>query len=132
VSAVDNNIWRLRELGQAAASFSGGGSVARILADGSRPLPFRDAAFDLALAVDFVAPGFITEFARVLRHGGCLVMQTFGGHGQNWLALPEPGQFRRELEDGFDVLDYRETPVGPTKREAASVRFLARRVSMPA
>jgi SAM-dependent methyltransferase len=132
VTAVDIDAWRLSELGQAAASLSGGGSIARVLADGTCPLPFRDGAFDLVLVVDFVAPGFIAELARVLRHDGCLVIQTYGGQGQNWMALPEPGQFRRELEDAFDVLDYRETPVGPTKREAASVRFLARRVATPA
>ena len=127
VTAADIDPKRLTDVGQIPASFRGDGTINTVRADGSGTLPFRDEGFDLVMIVHFVPPGIIANVTPLLRRGGHLLLETYGGHGENWRMLPEAGKLRRELKTEFDVLDYRERLVGPTKHEAASVRFLARR-----
>jgi SAM-dependent methyltransferase len=98
-----------------------------VVADASRELPVRDAAFDAAAVVHFISGGLFERVAAALKPGGWFVFESFGGHGGNWRVLPAAGQYRSELDAMFDVVDYRERPVGPTRTEAVSVRFLARR-----
>lgn len=103
------------------------GSVSRVKVDASGYLPFRDGSFDIVIVVHFVTPGLIANVAPLLRSRGHLLIETYGGHGENWRALPAPGQYREELSAAFEVVDYNERLVGPTKTEAASVRLLASR-----
>lgn len=127
VTAVDMNFDRIEALDKSAATDVGSGSVCSVLADGRQDLPFSDGVFDLVLVVHFVAPGIVARLAPLIAAGGYLLLESYGGHGENWRALPAAGQARSELVAQFEVLDLRERPVGPTKREAVSVRFLARR-----
>lgn len=122
VAAVDIDAVRLPTISEAAF-----GTVATIVADGTRTLPFRAASFDLVLVVHFVPARLVELVSPVLRSGGFLVVETFGGHGGNWRALPGKGEYRRALEGAFDVLEYLERMVGPTKTEAEAVKLLARK-----
>jgi SAM-dependent methyltransferase len=126
VTAVDMDPRRLADVASVAAA-TPRGAIHCVRANGAGPLPFRPQTFDLAIVVHFVAPGLISEVTPMLRPGGWLLVETFGGQGGNWRDLPALGQFSCELSADFDLVDYRERPVGPTRREAASVRFLARR-----
>jgi hypothetical protein len=101
--------------------------VAAVRANATVDLPFRESSFDLVLVVHFVADGLIGRIGPLLRGGGYLLIETYGGHGANWMALPQPGQMRDELACRFEIIDYRERLVGPTRTEAASVKFVARR-----
>jgi SAM-dependent methyltransferase len=101
------------------------GTIECVVADGTQALPFKPRTFDLILVVHFVADNLVRHLRPLLREGGHLLFESFGGHGENYKALPQPGEMKQALA-GFDILDYRERPIGPTRREAVSVRFLAR------
>ena len=126
VTAVDIDEMRVGSLRRAARP-DHVGSIACLVADCSRPLPFRPRSFDAAVVVHFVPEGLADLAAPVIRPGGHLIIETFGGHGGNWQALPRAGAFRKEIEAAFDLLIYRERPVGPTKTEAVAVKLLARK-----
>jgi hypothetical protein len=76
--------------------------------------------------VHFVSANVIRRTKPVIRRGGYLIFESFGAQGENWRGLPAPGCMANELADGFELLDYRERPAGPTGTEAAAVRFIAR------
>jgi hypothetical protein len=120
VFAVDIDLGRLAAVRRASPD-----AVVCVQADGSRPLPFRPGSFDLIVVVHFVADDLPGLLYPLLRTGGHLLFESFGGQGGNWEALPKPGAMRAALEPGFDIRDYRERLVGPTRSKAASVRFLA-------
>jgi SAM-dependent methyltransferase len=98
-----------------------------VLGDADRAFPFRDHAFDAAVVVHFISGGLIDRIACALKPGGSFVFESFGGHGGNWKVLPAAGQYRSELNADYEILDYRERPVGPMRTEAVAVKFLARR-----
>jgi SAM-dependent methyltransferase len=104
----------------------GGSGIHRLRVDATKPLPFRTGSFDLVVIVHFVCPGLIAGVTPILRSGGHLLIETYAGHGENWRTLPAPGEYRDELGSRFEILDYYERPVGPTKAEAAVVRLFAR------
>jgi SAM-dependent methyltransferase len=124
VVAADLDIKRLAGLGAQAQV---GPSAHRVRVDATNPLPFRAGTFDLIVVVHFVSPGLIANVTPLLRTGGYLLIETYGGQGENWRALPAPGQYRRELSSAFEVVDYYERGVGPSQIEAAAVRLFARR-----
>jgi SAM-dependent methyltransferase len=97
-----------------------------VVLDATRDLPFPPSTFDLVLVVHFLAPRLIERAAAVLRPGGHLLLESFGGQGENWRALPAEGEMRAALQGHFELRDYVERLVGPTRSEAVSVRFLAR------
>lgn len=127
VTALDLDLSRLKHVCALVAPFVSPGLVAPICADASVNLPFCDYAFDLVLVVHYVDHGLTHRISSLIRQGGHLVMETYGGHGANWTTLPRPGQLRSELGRGFDLLDYRERLVGPTRTESASVKVVARK-----
>ena len=123
VAAIDIDPVRVRATKEAPA---GCGSIAAQVADATVRLPFGPRSFDIALVIHYVSPRILADIETVLRRGGHLIFETFGGQGHNWIDLPAPGTIRRELEPRFDILIYRERAVGPAK-EAVSVKLLARK-----
>lgn len=105
----------------------GSGAVYPVVGDAARGLPFLAGSFDLVLVVHFVPKDLIELVAPMVRPDGHLLVETFGGHGENWRDLPAPSRFRAQVSAAFDLLDYRERPVGPNKREAVAVKLLARK-----
>ena len=92
------------------------------------PWPFGKSTLGGILAIHFpVAPALLVHFADSLTPGGCLLIETVGGHGGNYLELPRAGQLRRALSGSFDFEFYHERKVGPAGTDSASVRLLARR-----
>jgi SAM-dependent methyltransferase len=98
-------------------------SVQLVEADACIALPFDAESFDAVIVVHFVAPGLLGHVAAVLKPGGLLVFETFGGQGGNWRSLPLAGELAREARQYFDLIDYLEMPVGPTRTEAVSVKL---------
>jgi len=125
VTAFDIDEQRVLALVRGAPK--GSGSVYPVVGDGARDLPFRASSYDLVLVVHFVPKGLIELVGPLVRPDGHLLVETFGGLGENWRDLPAPGRFRAELSAAFDLLDYRERSVGPSKREAVAVKFLGRK-----
>jgi SAM-dependent methyltransferase len=113
------------EQATAEANKHGLGGVRFLIGDASEPLPFEKASFDLALIVHFAGERLITSLTPLLRPHGLLAYETFGGQGRNWRELPKAGEVRSSLTPRYQLLHYKERPVGPAK-EAVAVTVLAR------
>jgi hypothetical protein len=90
-------------------------------------LPFATGAFGFVVNVHFTLPEIIGEFARVLKAGGYLLVETIGGQGGNCEQLPAPGELRERLEACFLVERYVEKQIPSRARTAVTVKLLARR-----
>jgi SAM-dependent methyltransferase len=93
----------------------------------AQSLPFQKEIFGTLIIVHFV-PRHWKIYLALLRTGGCLVFETMGGQGGNYLQLPLRGQMREVLEPSFTISTYQERPVGPPERNAVTVRLVARKV----
>lgn len=125
VTALDIDGDRIKQCQAATGDAPASGSIQCVVANALGPLPFAPATFDAVVVVHFVAHGLLARVATLLRPGGYLIYETFGGQGQNWRDLPRPGQTRAEIEASFDLLHYHERPAGPD-RQAVAVRLFAR------
>src|SRR3546814_2898978 len=83
-------------------------------------------SFDLVLVIHYYSEGVIRWAQEILKPGGSLILETFGGHGQNWLALPTPGRVSDLLTGGFNIVSLTERKVGPLKQSSV-VKVLATR-----
>lgn len=133
VVCVDRDLNRLRQLKKTISPSilpqpQTSGCIQPICADlaGSLWL-FRDECFDAIVCVHFVRLDLFDFFRRSLRPGGYLYFETFDGHGENYLALPDAGHARARLDKDFDLRFYREKRVGPASSGAVSVRLFARK-----
>jgi len=90
--------------------------------------PFAEGVFHLIVGVHFVKPSLFPRFAASLRHGGHAYFETFGGHGDNGLALPKPGVLRRELRRQFCLIRYQEKIASVRHPNTVSVKALAQRL----
>lgn len=77
--------------------------------------------------VDWIAPGELLDFSKLLRRGGLLFVETFKNRGGNYLALPAAGAYRNLLMGNFELLFYEEKKAGPAHVDAVSVVVLAKR-----
>jgi len=82
------------------------------------------------LAVHFpIVPALFSHFADSLTPKGCLLIETVGGQGENYLELPPAGWLRSALGGAFDFEFYEESKVGPPGSDAVSARLLAKRLA---
>lgn len=123
VSALDIDPERVQAT---KGSLSGAGSIEAQVGDATLGLPFEQSVFDIALVIHYVAPNILSDVADVLKPGGHLIFETFGGQGQNWIDLPLPGAVRETLEPRFNLLIYKERAVG-RNRETVSVKLLGQK-----
>lgn len=68
----------------------------------------------------------MADFDDQLMDGGHLFIETFGGHGENYLELPRADEIRQGLK-GYKLLFYNERSVGPTSQNAVVVKALAQK-----
>ena len=85
-------------------------------------------ASERSFAFIFWTPIFLTRFAASLVPSGHVYIETFGGHGGNYLDLPKAGQLRDWLSRHFRLVFYRERQAGPTDSGAVSVKLLAKKL----
>lgn len=90
-------------------------------------LPFANASFGTLVVVHFI-PKCWKNYIKLLTRDGYLLFETMGGHGGNYLELPRMGEMRAFLDGKFKVSLYRERLVGPSEANAATVRFVARKL----
>jgi SAM-dependent methyltransferase len=140
VVCLDRSIEALRSLGDqryrlwlppgkaGKLAMCGGGRLHAVCGDMLRKrLPFASRSFGFVVNVHFTVPEMISEFGRVTKPGGYLVVETIGAHGGNAEQLPAPGELRARLEAGFTVERYAEKAVRSRGRAAVTVKLLARR-----
>jgi SAM-dependent methyltransferase len=89
--------------------------------------PFPENCFSAIICVHFIKIELFDLFRSSLVSGGHLFIETFGGHGRNYLDLPKAGQLRDLLSEHFHLPFYRERPVGPSGYGAVSAKLLAQK-----
>ena len=131
--ALDKDINRLAHLKRSASGQGYGGDaksngkVLALCADLSADqLPFGEATFSAAICIHYPVQRIILDLKAVLKLGGHLYIETFQGHGMNYLELPKAGEILYALHD-YEMLNYNERPVGPPSERAVVVKALARK-----
>jgi SAM-dependent methyltransferase len=136
VVCVDRDIDRLRDLSAVVPQYIVGikptppaiGTLYPICANlDPSSWPFLPCQFSAITCVHFFKIELLDSFWSSLVTGGCLFVETFGGHGQNYLDLPKRGQVLNLLSERFDIAFYRERKVGPIDHDAVSVKLLAKK-----
>lgn len=137
VICVDRDRRRLRSFINSAQirnidrgqSGNGRGRLHPVLADLNNSLwPFSPNCFGAIICVHFLDIGLFEAFHSSLVSGGHLYIETFGGHGGNYLDLPKAGQVRDSLSQHFDLAFYRERIVGPPGFGAVCVKLLGKKL----
>jgi SAM-dependent methyltransferase len=90
---------------------------------------FEHDAFSSIVCVQFPDPEPLFDVFRAsVVRAGFLYLETFGGHGENYFDLPRTGHLKRVLQEHYDIISYREKPVGPPMLGRVSAKLLARRL----
>jgi SAM-dependent methyltransferase len=89
------------------------------------PWPFEDGSLGAIINVHFFHYALIGYFARSLKIGGYLFIETIGGHGGNYLDLPQHGFIKDQLADSFNIKFIKEKKVGPLQSNTSTVKLLA-------
>jgi SAM-dependent methyltransferase len=87
-------------------------------------LPFAQSSFSAIMCIHYPVQQIIEFLKLLLRTGGHLYIETFGGHGENNLQLPRGGEIRSALCD-YEMLYYRERRIA--RSNSVSVVSLARK-----
>ena len=109
-----------------AAAGSLSGQIAPVRLDATKPLPFGDGVFDLVLIIHFQLKDVLPLVKRLVRSDGLQILETYGGHGENWRGLPLAGQMSTELSGEFDLVHYKESPVRK-QRQHVTVKAVGRK-----
>jgi SAM-dependent methyltransferase len=128
VIAVDKDLVRLNSLQKSISEkTSPVGKVFPLCADLTKGrLPFGPCSFSAILCIHYPVQNILADFDDQLMDGGHLFIETFGGHGQNYLELPKADEVRQALK-GYKLLFYNERSVGPISQNAVVVKALAQK-----
>jgi SAM-dependent methyltransferase len=127
VLCADHDLGRLTFLAKACRRDGIKGlTLAACNLDEHSGLPFRSRMFGAVLLVHFIPKNW-SNFFDLLHPGGCLLIETMGGQGGNYLQLPKAGEITARLGNSFTLEIYREKQVGPGTANAVTVRALARK-----
>jgi len=133
VIAIDNNPKRLRALEQSKASYISResrkcGQIATICADlRSDRWIFAASSFSAIICVHFEMIDILPCFISSLQRGGYIYVESFGGHGHNFLALPKFGELHNLL--GRDMIFHycKERRVGPPEFNSVCVTLFGQK-----
>lgn len=89
--------------------------------------PFSQSCFGAIISVHFLDIDLFDAFRYSLMPSGYLYIETFDGHGGNYLDLPRAGQLRDLLSRHFHLAFYREGAVGPPDSGAVSVKLFGKK-----
>jgi SAM-dependent methyltransferase len=134
VVCIDRDADRLGTLFRLGPSYiashrglSGTGELYPICADlNVSRWPFDQKCFAAIICVHFLRNELLEAFRSSLVPGGYLYIETFGGHGRNYVDLPKAGQLRNSLSPYFEFKFYRERSVGPPGCGAVSVKLFGK------
>jgi SAM-dependent methyltransferase len=128
VITVDKDLVRLNSLRKSISEKTHAvGKVFPLCADLTKGrLPFGPSSFSAILCIHYPVQNILADFDDQLMDGGHLFIETFGGHGENYLELPKADEIRQGLR-GYKLLFYDERSVGPTSQNAVVVKALAQK-----
>lgn len=89
------------------------------------PWPFEAQSIGGVINIHFLHIPLLRLFSDCLIPGGCLLLETIGGHGENFQELPKAGTLRSALRSEFSFLTYQERKSGPSGANAVSVKLFA-------
>src|SRR5207245_1342422 len=87
--------------------------------------PYDLNSIGAIIGVHYLLPALLNCFASSLKVGGYLFLETIGGQGGNYLALPKPGFVKAVLADAFELRYFKEKRVGPANNSAAATKLVA-------
>ena len=128
VIAVDKSFARLKSLQKSISRKTHVvGEVFPLCADLTKgKLPFDQSSFSAILCIHYPVQNILADFDHQLIDGGHIFIETFGGHGENYLELPKAGEIRQALR-GYKLLFYNERSVGPISQNSVVVKALAQK-----
>jgi SAM-dependent methyltransferase len=128
VIAVDKDFVCLKSLQKSISDKTHtGGEVFPLCADLTKGrLPFGPGSFSAILCIHYPIQKILADFDDQLMDGGHLFIETFGGHGGNYLELPKANEIRKALK-GYKLHFYNERSVGPTSYNSVVVKALAQK-----
>lgn len=126
---LDNDPAALRYI-QAEAQLPANPSIAGLLTAIKLDLhpdswPYEPDTVGAIVSVDFAFHQFLNSFVATLKSGGYLLLESIGGHGGNYLSLPEPGFVKAVLAESVDFRYFEERRVGPSNNRRATTKLLA-------
>jgi hypothetical protein len=89
--------------------------------------PFVQSSFAAIVCVHFPVIKLVPCFIFSLQPGGHMYVETFGGHGGNFLQLPKAGQLKSLLSSHVEFKYYKERKARPTTFDAVSVILFAQK-----
>ena len=89
------------------------------------PWPFEPESLGAILSVDFFRAALLDHFISSLAVGGCMLIETIEGRGENYRELPPAGLIQGRLADRFEVFFCKERKVGPHDINAATMKLFA-------
>lgn len=89
---------------------------------------FEDESISVIINSHFFLPELIPNFAKSLKVGGYLFIETIDARGRNYLELPQYGYIRDCLSSTFEFIYYDEKKVEPLESNTAKVKLLARKI----
>jgi hypothetical protein len=127
---VDKNLDRLNSLQKSIPGKTHAvGKVFPLCADLTKGrLPFGPRSFSAILCIHYPVQNILADLDDQLMDGGHLFIETFGGHGENYLELPKADEIRQALK-GYELIFYSERSVGPTSQNAVVVRAFAQKIA---
>ncbi len=133
VIAIDNNPQRLRALEHSKASYISresrkSGQIATICGDlRSDRWIFAPSSFSAIICVHFEMIDILLCFISSLQKGGYIYVESFGGHGHNFRALPKTGEVRNLLDRNTTLHYYKERRVGPPEFNSVCVTLFGQK-----
>jgi hypothetical protein len=128
VIAVDKDFVRLKSLKNAiSVKTHATADIFPLCADLTKGrLPFGPSSFSAILCIHYPIQKILADFDEQLIEGGHLLIETFGGHGENYRELPKANEIREGLK-GYKLHFYNERSVGPASHNAVVVKALAQK-----
>ncbi len=106
--------------------FDGNQSLAPIILNANKNLPFKSESFGLVAIIHFYSNELFANIRYILKPGGIVIFESFGGQGENWRELPAKDNFKESLDGAFEILYFKEKVVGPEKSNI-TVKMVARK-----
>lgn len=105
------------------------GKVSVVCVDLTRErVPFGGHSFSAVICIHYPVQRIVSDLIDVVDCGGHIYVETFQGHGKNYLELPRAGEILFALRN-LDIVAYNERRVGPPSEQATVVEALARKRS---
>lgn len=89
---------------------------------------FEEESVSVIINSHFFLPELIPNFAKSLKIGGYLFIETIDARGRNYLELPQYEYIKDCLSNAFEFIHYDEKKVKPLENNTATVKLLARKI----